>query len=245
MKRIIIGLFLVLLAGCADTALTKQQTAEIKSIGVISAIGDELTIKNFAAATAEGAPENRGSIAELGLDQYVVDQIGSKLQDRYRIVPVSYNPATFRQTPKEQSLHASIVQGRPLGQVIRSMTELPTGMTAGTATGVDAYIVVLPGRALLKAGDQSLYGTSLVQLPGTSGPTYNLGVVYWIAIIDGHTLQPIGNVSTLSDRSVDASLWAPTVDALTPAQRQQIAEVWKKRIDLTLQPTLQKLQLLQ
>lgn len=243
MKRIVVGLLLVLLAACSDTALTRQQTAGIKTIGVISAIGDQLTIKNIAGATAEGVPEDKGSIAELGLDQYVVDQIGAKLQDRYRVVPVAYNAAAFRQTPKEQELHASLVQGQPLGQVIRSMTELPAGMTAGTATGVDAYVVVLPSRALLKDGDHPLYGTNLVQLPGTSGPTYNLGVVYWIAVIDGHSLQPIGNVSTLSDRSVDASLWAPTVDALTAAQRQRIAEAWKKRIDLTLQQALQKLQL--
>ncbi len=242
MKRVLIGL-LLLLAGCADTTLTRQQTAGIKKIGVISAIGDELTIKSFAAA--DSASESRGSIAELELDQYVIDQIGSMLVGRHELIPVSYQPLSFHQTAEEQSLHASSVRGQPLGQVIRSMTQLPSGMTAGTATGVDAYVVVLTGRALLKDGDHSLYGTSLVQLPGTSNPQYNLGVVYWIAVIDGHNLQPIGNVSTLSDRSVDPSLWAPTVDALNAAQRQQIAEIWKKRIDLTLRPALRKLQLLQ
>jgi hypothetical protein len=68
-------------------------------------------------------------------------------------------------------------------------------------------------------------------------------VVYWIAVIDGHTLQMIGNVNTLSDHAVDPSLWATRVPALTSDQKQQLTTIWEKRIDLTLAPALKKLRL--
>jgi hypothetical protein len=80
-------------------------------------------------------------------------------------------------------------------------------------------------------------------MPTPSGPGYNLGVVYWIAVIDGHTLQFIGNVNTLSDHAIDPSLWAKNVASLTADQKQQLAAIWKKRIDLTLAPALTKLRL--
>jgi len=239
MKRVIVGLMLLLTA-CSETSLTRRETAEIKRIGVISAIGDELTIRNFAGRPAEQTADH-GSIAELGLDPYVIAQVAAQLQGRYEIVPVTYQPAVFHQTAEEQSLHSTLIQGQPIGLVIRNQTQLPSGMDAGTGAGVDAYLVILTGRALLAASNQSLFGTSLVRLPTASGDDYNLGVIYWIAVVDGHSLQPIGNVSTLSDHSVDRSLWAPTVAALSEAQKQQIAQVWKKRIDLTLEPALKKL----
>jgi hypothetical protein len=244
MKRWVVGLLLVVLAGCSETTLTRSQTQGIHKIGLISAIGDELNIRSFMpnGGGRDGLLDT-GSIADLGLDQYVIDQATGKLQGRYQVIPVDFQPAAFHQTEEEQSLHADIVQGRPLGQVIRSNTQLPGGMTAGTESGVDVYLVFLRGRAKLQQGDHALYGTSLTEMPAPSGPSYNLGVVYWIAAIDGHTLQSLGNVNTLSDHAVDPSLWARQVVALTSDQKQQLAAIWKKRIDLTLLPALKRLQL--
>lgn len=247
MKRLICGLLLVLLGGCSETTLTRQQTGEVHKIGIISAIGDELNIRSFVpdASHSDGLID-RGSIADLALDAYVIEQATAKLKDKYEVVPVAYQPGIFHQTEREQSLHANLVQGRPLGQVIRATTQLPTGMAAGTGAGVDIYLVFLSGRAKLQAGDQSLYGTSLTCLPAADGaPGYNLGVVYWIAVIDGHTLQPVGNVNTLSDHAVDPALWANRVDALTADQKRQLAAIWQKRIDLTLAPALRKLNLIE
>jgi hypothetical protein len=244
MKRLMIGLMLVVLAGCSETTLTRSQTQGIHKIGLISAIGDELSIRSFMPnGGGQDGLLDTGSIADLGLDQYVIDQATAKLKDRYQIVPVDFQPAAFHQSQDEQALHAVVVQGRPLGQVIRSNTQLPAGMAAGAETGVDVYLVFLRGRAKLQQGDQSLYGTSLTEMPTPSGPGYNLGVVYWIAVIDGHTLQSLGNINTLSDHAVDPNLWAKQVVALTTEQKQQLAAIWKKRIDLTLAPALKRLQL--
>ena len=244
MKTLIIGLMLILLGACSETTLTQNQTQGIRKIAMISAIGDELSIRSFMPnGGSQGGLLDTGSIEDLGLDQYVIDQATARLKDHYQVIPVDFQPAAFHQTQKEQALHATVVQGRPLGQVIRTNTQLPTGMAAGTDSAVDVYLVFLRGRAKLQQDDQSLYGTSLTEIPTPNGPGYNLGVVYWIAVIDGHTLQSLGNVNMLSDHAVDPSLWARNVVALTADQKQQIAAIWKKRIDLTLTPALQKLRL--
>ncbi|HVJ42562.1 MAG TPA: hypothetical protein VM639_13750 [Dongiaceae bacterium] len=247
MKRLLCGLLLVLLSACSATTLTRQQTGEVHKIGIISAIGDELNIRSFMpdASRPDGLLD-RGSITDLALDAYVVEQATARLKDKYDIIPIAYQPGVFHQTETEQSLHANAVQGRSLGQVIRATTQLPTGMAAGTESSVDIYLVFLSGHAKLQNGDHSLYGTSLSRLPAADGaPSYNLGVVYWIAVIDGHTLQSIGNVNTLSDHAVDPALWADKVAALTADQKRQLAGIWQKRIDLTLAPALRKLNLLE
>jgi hypothetical protein len=198
----------------------------------------------MSEATGPDGLIDRGPIADMALDAYVVDQATAKLKSRYEVVPVAYQPGVFSQTDKERSLHANAVQGRPLGQVIRATTQLPAGMTAGTETGVDLYLVILPGDAKLQSGDRIVSGTSLSELPtDDGGRSYNLGVVYWIAAIDGHTLQPVGFASTLSDHRIDPSLWASRVAALTADQRQQLTKIWQKRIDLTLAPALKQLNL--
>jgi hypothetical protein len=244
MKIWIVGMMLVLLGACSETTLTRDQTHSIHKIGLISAIGDQLSIRSFMPnGGGKDGLLDQAAIDDLALDQYVIDQATAKLSGHYDIVPVSYQPGAFHQTEEEQSIHASSVSGRALGQVIRSATQLPNGMTAGTDASVDVYLVFLSGRAKLQQGDQSLYGTSLTEMPTQSGPGYNLGVVYWIAVIDGHTLQSLGNVNTLSDHAVDRSLWARNVVALTVDQKQQLAAIWKKRIDLTLAPALKKLRL--
>lgn len=244
MKRLMIGLLLLLVSACSETTLTHQQASGIHKIGLISAVGDQLSIRSFLPnAGGRDGLLDIAQIDELALDQYVIDQATAALKDHHEIVSVTYQPSSFHQTDDEASLHANVVQGRPLGQVIRANTQLPDGRVAGTDSGVDAYLVFLRGHAELREGDHALYGTSLTAMPTPSGPGYNLGVIYWIALIDGHTLQTIGNINTLSDHAVDASLWAPTVRDLTGDQKQQLAAIWKKRIDLTLAPALERLHL--
>lgn len=243
MKRLMIGLMLVLLTACSETTLNHAQTGSIHKIGLISAIGDELSIRSFLSPGGGDGLLDMGSIEDLGLDQYVIDQATDQLQKRYDVVPVNFQPGSFHQTEEEQSLHADRIHGRFLGQVIRANTQLPSGLAAGTDASVDIYLVFLRGHAKLQGVDQSLYGTTLAEMPTPSGPGYNLGVVYWIAVIDGHTLQLLGNVNTLSDHAVDPSLWATHISSLTADQKQQLAAIWKKRIDLTLPPALKKLRL--
>jgi len=247
MTRLTIILFLAVAClglGACETSLTHQQASDIHKIGVISAIGDELNIRSFMPnAGGKDGLLDAVSVTDMALDTYVIDQVTAILKGHYEIVPVAYQPATFHQTAEERDLHAAAIQGRILGQVIRANTQLPDGMTAGTDSGVDIYLVFLSGGAKLRDGDHALSGTSLTEMPTESGPAYNLGVVYWISVIDGHTLQSLGTVTTLSDHAVESSLWATSGTSLTAAQKDQLAAVWKKRIDLTLEPALKKLRL--
>ena len=239
MKHLITGLLLVvfggvLLGGCSETVLTRNQAADVKTVSVISAIGDELTVRDIVAQDPAGS---QGSLAPFGLDQYAVDQTDNLLADHYNLIPVTYDPSDFYQSEKERAIQSFLVGGVPIGQVIRQRTQ-PSAGTA--ALGADIYLVLLPGKAKLTDVEKPLYGTSLIRL--ASGP--NLGIVYRIVIVDGHTLQPIANVDTMADHAVDDSYWADSFTDLSESQKQQIADTWKQRLDRTLKPALQKLNLI-
>ncbi|TXH37021.1 MAG: hypothetical protein E6Q98_08955 [Rhodospirillaceae bacterium] len=238
MKHLITGLLLVvfggvLLGGCSETVLTRNQAADVKTVSVISAIGDELTVRDIVAQDPAGS---QGSLAAYGLDRYAVDQADHLLADRYSLIPVTYEPSDFYQSEKERVIQSFLIGGVPVGQVIRQRTQPP----GATALGADIYVVLLPGKAKLTDVDKPLYGASLIRL--ASGP--NLGIVYRIVIVDGHTLQPIANVDTMADHTVDDSYWADSFAALSESQKQQIADTWKQRLDRTLKPALQKLNLI-
>lgn len=241
MNRLIASLLLLLggiaLLGCSETVLTRQQAAKVQTVGVISAIGDELTVRDIVAGAESGS---QGSMAEFGLDQYVTEQVRVLLGARYNLIPVSYEPGDFYQTEQERAIQSYLIRGVPLGQVIRYRTQLPNGMAAGTDLGPDIYLVLLPAKAALRDVEKPLYGASLIRL--ANGP--NLGIVYRIAVIDGHTLQPIANVDTMADHQVDASYWASSFAGLGQDQKARIAETWKQRLDRTLKPALQKLNLI-
>jgi hypothetical protein len=242
MKRLFTGLLLVvfggaLLGGCSETVLTRNQAADVKTVSVISAIGDELTVRDIVAQDPTGS---QGSLAAFGLDQYAVEQVGRLLADHYSLIPVTYEPSDFYQSEKERSIQSFLIGGVPIGQVIQRRTQLPTGAAADTHLGADIYVVLLPGKAKLTDVEKPLYGTSLIRL--ASGP--NLGIVYRIIIIDGQTLLPIANVDTMADHRVDESYWADSFAALSESQKQQIADTWKQRLDRTLKPALQKLNLI-
>ncbi|MDY0883504.1 hypothetical protein ACFPL7_11135 [Dongia soli] len=242
MKRLITGLLLVvfagaLLGGCSETVLTRGQAANVKTVGVISAIGNELTVRDIVAQDPAGS---QGSLAAFGLDHYAIEQVNRLLADRYSLIPIAYQPDDFYQSEKERAVQSFLIGGVPVGQIISHRTQIPTGTTADTGLGADIYVVLLPGKAALEDVEKPLYGASLVRLAG--GP--NLGIVYRIIVVDGHTLQPIANVDAMADHAVDNSYWAESFAALSESQKQQIADTWKQRLDRSLKPALQKLNLL-
>src|SRR6185312_9824396 len=82
---------LLLLAACAITpgAIEPTSLGRIKTVGVISAVGDSLAYKEIAIMVF-GNDLVEKPAAEYGIDPYVVGEVTKELAGHYQVQPVTY-----------------------------------------------------------------------------------------------------------------------------------------------------------
>src|SRR5579864_9621074 len=93
------GAVMLLLLGCGACTATIGTEApklqEFKTVGVISAVGDTLTLTR-AGLTGLGNGEQRVySIESWGIDDLIVGRAGSLLSGRFQVKQVTYKRAAF------------------------------------------------------------------------------------------------------------------------------------------------------
>ncbi|MFM9864596.1 MAG: hypothetical protein ACKVRO_13415 [Micropepsaceae bacterium] len=174
---------MLLLLGSLHLAAAVQAADEtapaIKSVGVISAIGDTLTKKKVALMVF-GNTEDAESIEDWQLDEFVVAEIGAQLAGRYQMKPVVYSKSDF--LAKKDGIFAdSDFDGE---ERIRTVQPGPGGAP-------DAYIVVTKAFSsdFIARTNQHLFGTGLFQRTGGSPRVQALFVSYEVNVIDGRTLK--------------------------------------------------------
>jgi MltA-interacting protein MipA len=87
-------LLLGLLDACAAVDASPPKLASVKTIGVISAIGDEFTLTR-ARLTGLGNSAQGFSIESWGVDDLIVSRASSLLNRRFEIHPVTYRRGAF------------------------------------------------------------------------------------------------------------------------------------------------------
>lgn len=229
MKRLVIGLVLVLLSGCATRpVMTPQQVAAIKTIGIVSAIGDEMMTMDVPLFGI-GSSVTKGPINDLNLDPYMVGQIGDHLKGRFQIIPVAYQSADFRSDGMKTSI----------GETVRNLTKLPNG----GSQSVDAYIVVTTTTVAIRNSGRHVRGAFLARLTTVAGHEHYAGVIYTMTVIDGHDFKTIAAISIGDYDAVSDSYWADSVIALNAAQRQKLKEELQSQLAATVRPALKRLPL--
>jgi hypothetical protein len=228
MKRMVIGLALLLLSGCAaQPTMSPQQVAAIKTIGIVSAIGDDMMTLDIPNFFNIGTTAAKGSITYLGLDPYLIGQIGDRLKDRFQIVPVTYQSQDFRADRLKPSI----------GDVIHHKTSLPSG----GPVSVDAYIVATTTNVEVLNTGRHVRGAFLAKLPAIGKDEYVAGVIYTMTVIDGHDFKTIANTSILDHDDVAASYWTDDINNMTPRQRKNLQDELQSQLTSTVRPALKRL----
>jgi hypothetical protein len=129
------------------------------------------------------------------------------------------------------------------------------------AKDIDAYIVILPGTRELTAWPRRSYGMGLVrsfyveslEAGAPMVDEYSVHALYYIAIVDGRTLDFIAGQPTLEKalfesrfrgspaKMVDANDWAQTYAALSPQQKDNTAALLKELIASSMPDALKHL----
>jgi hypothetical protein len=181
MRRLLVLLSVALLSACVPT-VPAEKLANIKTIGIISAIGDRAAFESVGI-TVFGNDSKTIPINEWGIDPLVISTLSKTLGNRYQIVPVAYDVAAFQ---PERIYRGGVFKGdrQSIADIVRA---------AAAPQGLDAYIVVTKVDTGYGESGQLLRGLGLARGPG---PLFSYKVyvhaLYTVTVVDGHQFAEIG-----------------------------------------------------
>ena len=191
------AILLVLSSGGAhawfETRDAKLQS--VKTVGIISAIGDQFTFEKAGLTGLDNSPRS-GPIASWGLDDLMAQQVTDALSIRFQMQPVTYPRATFATTRESAITAVNLVRGDPFKKLVQ---------TEVSPQGLDAYIVITKAKAYFGGGSRKVEGVGLIRYSTILESFDLLHALYEIRVVDGKTFDiieklaagPLDNASTV------------------------------------------------
>ncbi len=235
-------------SGCAGTSLKPEAQKAIHSIGIISSIGDELTMQNVPLFRWD-QEEFHHEIASWEMDDYAADQIKEHLQGQYRVVPVQYDRAAFDgESIVLDGWEGPAVDGRPIGELVRSHVR---------GEPADAYLVVV--KQDLGAGTSATIGRGfgMFRWPTMLGNLYYAYAGYGMVIIDGRSYEPLAAMQAMDkfetpfnsnfhgkpNHKVTEAYWMEGEGQLSPSKQELLKKEFRLLLAETIPGTLERLKL--
>jgi len=226
---------LFVLSACAGQQLAPDKLSTIKTVGIVSAVGDDVNLTH--ASTSGYISHSMGRIGGFNADDVVLARATSILAGRYQVAPVAYDRSV-------------LLAGRGPN---RAPEVIPNFVRDGVQPrNLDAYVVVTRGASGF--GRIAIAGLGLLRTPDILSSRYNVHAFYDVTIVDGRNYQVLVrrrasfpdsllslNAGLALDgpfRQVDESWWADSFDALTPQQKSRIAGALDTLIGDSLATTL-------
>jgi hypothetical protein len=182
--------FGLMASGCSSINGTSAQLQAAKTIGIVSAIGDDFTLTE-AGLTGLADAERHASIEAWGLDDLIVARVAARLAQRFQIVPVTYARASFaaRQQPSAFTpLNLKNHHDDAISELVRTQV---------SPQGLDAYIVITKAESAYGSRGRKVAGIGVIQHRAVFGSSTVLHALYTVTIVDGHTMKVIGKRSAV------------------------------------------------
>jgi hypothetical protein len=248
---VLIGLLLMLSAsGCATLDRTDVRLASAKTVGIVSAIGDDFTFTR-AGLTAPTEADQHFSIAAWGLDDLVTIRIGLLLGKRYQVEGLTYSRAPFAAKEAVSPFAMSNAVSKLTSGSENRLSELVRTQVA--PQGLDVYVIVTKATAPYGSRSRTVAGIGAIERVAVLGSSGQLHALYAITVIDGHTFKVIGKKQAGPlegdelfrlkgpSREIDADLLSA---AGSPTGGQELKAAVVDLIDRGLPKTLRDLQLI-
>ncbi|TQF32750.1 hypothetical protein [Bradyrhizobium sp. UNPA324] len=217
-------------AAAFETRASRLQA--IKTVGIISAIGEEMSLAR-AGLTGLGNAAQSASISAWGLDELIVQQATKLLSGRYRVLPVTYRRAAFAAIRDSAVAPVNLLRSDPFKELVRSDV---------APQGLDAYIVITPARSKLGNG-RNVEGVGLAEYRTLLADYGLIHALYEVRVIDGKSFDviekraaaPLDNTGTLRlagpsgpvDATFDGAAWSERL-------RAAIADLITRSLPVTL-----------
>ncbi|WP_025037425.1 hypothetical protein [Bradyrhizobium sp. DOA9] len=217
-------------AAAFETRASRLQA--IKTVGIISAIGEEMSLTR-AGLTGLGDAAQSASISAWGLDELIVQQATRLLSGRFRVQPVNYRRAAFAAVRDSAVAPVNLLRSDPFKELVRSDI---------APQGLDAYIVITRARSKLGNG-RNVEGVGLAEYRTLLADYGLIHALYEVRVIDGKTFDviekraaaPLDNTGTVRiagpSGPVDETFGGP---ASGERLRAAIADLIMRSLPLTL-----------
>src|SRR5258707_10311852 len=188
------------LGACAGFETRETKLQAVKTVGIISAVGDEMSFVQ-AGLTGLNNPAQSLPIRSWGLDDLIVQQATIALSGRFEVRPVNYQRSAFAAIKDSPVAPVNLVRGDPFKQLVR---------TEVSPQGLDAYIVITKAKSNFN-GSRKVEGIGFITY-GTVLASYNqIYALYEIRVFDGKNFDVIEKRSAPAlDDAVDVKLPGPT-----------------------------------
>lgn len=234
----------VLLCGaCAAIGTPPPGLQEFKTIGIVSAIGDTLTVTK-AGLTGFKDNEQSFPIDAWSLDDLIVSMANERLNRRFEVQPVTYKRAAFAAVENDHPLVVvNLWRDDPAKELIR---------TQATPQGLDAYVVVTKAKSPYGSHGRKVTGIGIINNAALFNAYTQVHALYIISVIDGHSFKvidkrraaPLSNTDIVRlegpSRVVDDSL-LPTASGVIGNEKLKAAIM--DLINRSLPATLEQLRL--
>lgn len=232
----------ITVSGCATFETGETKLKAVKTVGIISAVGDQFTFAK-GGLTGLNTRDQSFPIESWGLDDLIVEQATTVLRGRFQVQPVNYKRAAFVVAKDSPIGPVNLVRGDPFRKLVE---------TEVSPQGMDAYIVITKAKANFGSSGRKVEGIGLITY-GTLLSSYNqIHALYEIRVIDGKTFKviekrtapPFGDMEEVRlagpSRRVDDS-YSPSVG--DPARNENLHRAITELIIKSLSTTLSDMHL--
>lgn len=161
-----------------ETRATRLQA--IKTVGVISAVGDEMSVTR-TGLTPLYRPGQNVPVVSWGLDDLIVQKATTLLNGRFRVQPVSYPRAAFGAVRESAVAPVNLIRGNPFKALVRKDV---------SPQGLDAYIVITRAKSKLGSG-RNVEGIGFAEYRTLLASYGIIHALYEVRVIDGKTFDVI------------------------------------------------------
>jgi hypothetical protein len=177
---------LILISACASVGSVPAKLQGAKTVGVISAIADELTITP-SGLTGIDSTDRTVSIASWGLDDMVASRINTVLAPRFQVQNLVYQREPFAHS-----------QGHSAVPVVDLLREAPVKALVRTQVlpqGLDIYVVVTKATTRFGSRGHIVSGIGIIDGNTLLARYAEAYALYMIWVIDGHSFEIIDKKS--------------------------------------------------
>jgi hypothetical protein len=236
-------LLAVSVGACAMFETGEKKLQAVRTIGIISAVGDEMSYAKAGLTGLDNRPQSF-AIGSWGLDDMIVQQATTALNRRFQVQPVSYKRAAFAGVEKDSPVvPVNLIRGDPFKKLVQ---------TDVSPQALDAYIVITKAKSNFGGGGRMVEGIGFITYGTLLTPYSQIHALYEIRVIDGKTFDviekraapPLDNVETIRlagpSRLVDETF---SPNAGDPVQNEKLHGAITDLIVRSLSSTLSDMRL--
>ena len=232
------------LAACSTFESEIARLRPIKTVAVISAVGDSFTFTD-AGLTGSTGGSRTSDISSWDLDPMIAREVGVLIGRRFDVQPARYRQDDFL-APDVRSpvVPVNLFRSDALAASLRKVkTDHP----------VDAYVVVLKAKAQTGPSNRLVEGFGAVTFHTVIGSYQELHALYEIRVVDGHDFKTIASLPAAPIGDMELSRLAgptsmmgegPIPEGIDAARSDTIRQGVTDLVHRSLEPTLLDLHLI-